>query len=64
MWEVDGDAFAYARRARGFPAGGLERIGIHVVAWAPAREEIVLGRSFLRLSGRVLGAPKTCNGKK
>src|SRR5664279_1795071 len=56
---VDGDAFADARRARRFPADRLQRSGVHVVALAPARKEPVLGRGFLQLWRRVLGAPPT-----
>jgi len=54
---VDGDPFAEARRSRRFPADGLQRLGVHVAAFAPSGEEPILRRGSLPLSGRVLGAP-------
>ena len=54
---VDGDAFVEARRARRFPAGGLQRLGVHVAAFAPSGEQPILRRGILPLSGRMPGTP-------
>ena len=54
---VNRDPLAEARRSRRFPADGLQRLGVHVVAFAPSGEEPVLRRGVLPLSGRAPGAP-------
>src|SRR5664279_2597488 len=54
---VDGDAFAYARRARCFPARALQRFDVHVAALTPSREKPVFRRGVVWLSGGMLGAP-------
>src|SRR5512141_1689840 len=56
---MNGDPLTETRGLRRFSAGGLQRLDVHMAAFAPSGEQPVLRRGVLPLAGGMSGAPPT-----